>query len=77
MPRKKKVVEEKIEFDGNQDKGENFRSEEGKLYLVRCYACEPKYGRENYMPAVASGQCAWCGWGEKRSEIFTQDTVEV
>ena len=31
--------------------------EDGKVYLVRCYAC----GRENYAPAVASGCCAFCG----------------
>jgi len=64
----KKIVEEKIEFDGNQDKEPNFRGKDGKLYLVRCYACEPRYGRENYMPAVATGQCAWCGWQEKPKE---------
>ena len=29
----------------------------GKIYLVRCQEC----GLENYGPAVASGQCAWCG----------------
>lgn len=34
----------------------------GQLFLVRCYECEPKYGRENYLLAVATGQCAWCGW---------------
>jgi len=30
--------------------------EDGKLYLVRCPKCE----KENYLPAVASGQCCWC-----------------
>ena len=44
----------------NQDRKPNFR-EGGKLYLVRCYACDP-HGRENYSMAVASGKCAWCGW---------------
>ena len=43
----------------------NFRSKDGKLFLVRCYNCVPVVGRENYLPAVASGQCAWCGWEEK------------
>ncbi|MFA6235615.1 MAG: hypothetical protein WC824_15710 [Bacteroidota bacterium] len=32
----------------------------GKLYLVRCPSC----GLENYAPAVASGTCAFCGWGD-------------
>lgn len=37
----------------------NFKS--GKvLYLVKC----PKCNKENYAPAVTSGQCAWCGWKE-------------
>lgn len=30
---------------------------DGKFFLQRCYDCL----RENYSPAVASGQCAWCG----------------
>lgn len=42
----------------------NFRDKNGNLYLVRCYACEPERGRENYAMSVASGQCAWCGWKE-------------
>lgn len=50
-----------------QDKHPNFRKD-GKLYLVKCYKCDPKYGRENYAPAVASGQCAWCGWKDKKSK---------
>ena len=45
----------------DQDKHPNFR-EDGKLYLVRCFACGGKYGKENYAMAVSSGQCAWCGW---------------
>lgn len=46
----------------------NFR-EGGKLYLIRCFACDSsERGRENYLPAVASGQCAWCGWEESHSQ---------
>lgn len=52
---------------GVQGRHPNFR-EDGKLYLVRCFACEPKRGRENYMPSVATGQCAWCGWKEQIAE---------
>jgi hypothetical protein len=41
----------------------NFVGESGKLFLVRCMACgSPPRGRENYMAAAATGQCAWCGW---------------
>lgn len=43
----------------------NFRNEEGKLFLVRCYECGGDQGTENYALAVASGQCAFCGWEEK------------
>lgn len=49
----------------NQDRHPNFRDKKGKLYLVRCFACGGKLGTENYTMAVASGQCAWCGWKEK------------
>lgn len=48
----------------NQEQGPNFRGDNGKLYLVRCYACDSERGRENWGPVVASGQCAWCGWTE-------------
>jgi len=47
----------------NQDRPPNFRKE-GKLYLVRCFKCEPEHGKENYMIAAATGTCAWCGWSE-------------
>lgn len=47
----------------NQDRPPNFRDECGDLYLVRCYACAPEHGTENWAPAVAGGTCAWCGWG--------------
>lgn len=45
-----------------QDRPPNFR-EEGYLFLVRCFACEPERGKENYAFAVSLGHCAWCGWG--------------
>ena len=47
----------------NQDRPPNFR-EKGKLYLMRCFKCDPKHGKENWTPAVATGKCAWCGWSE-------------
>lgn len=50
-----------------QDRHPNFRGEDGKLYLVRCYSCTAE-GRENWAMAVASGQCCWCGWSEKDRE---------
>jgi ribosomal protein L37E len=36
-----------------------------KLYLVRCPKCE----RENYAPAVATGQCVWCGYAAIEKDI--------
>jgi hypothetical protein len=48
----------------NQDRPPNFRDKDGKLYLVRCFACSPKRGTENYALSVSSGRCAWCGWEE-------------
>lgn len=52
-----------------QDRPPNFRDdlhgEGGNLYLVRCYACDPEHGRENWAVMVASGTCAFCGWKEE------------
>jgi hypothetical protein len=49
-----------------QDRAPNFR-ENGRLYLVRCFACDSVGGTENYLPAVASGCCAWCGWCQPKT----------
>lgn len=35
----------------NQDQRPNFRDKEGRLFLVRCFACGGEYGRENWAPA--------------------------
>ena len=55
-----------VEQDPRRDVNErapNFRDEEGRLYLIRCFRCSPgDNGRENYGPAVATGRCVWCGW---------------
>lgn len=51
----------------------NFRSKEGKLFLVRCYVCDPEYGRENYAMAIAGGECAWCGWSDKSKQTEEND----
>lgn len=32
--------------------------EDGRLHVQRC----PKCGKENYVMAVATGHCAWCGF---------------
>ena len=41
--------------------GDNYRGDDGRIRLVRCYKCGGRYGKENYLPAVMSGICAWCG----------------
>lgn len=40
----------------------NFFGRDGSFYLIRCYHCDPEYGRENWAMAVATGTCNWCGW---------------
>lgn len=35
-----------------------FTGDDGNKFLVRCPQCY----KENYHPAVASGQCVWCGY---------------
>lgn len=57
----------------NQDQHPNFRDKDGNLYLVRCFACGGKRGRENYAMAVSSGECAWCGWKETKQEARIDD----
>lgn len=44
------------------DRRPNFYGDDGRFYLVRCYACRPEGGTENWAIAVAAGECAWCGW---------------
>jgi hypothetical protein len=62
--------------DHPNDRPPNFRSEEtNELYLQRCFVCDPIRGRENWAPAVATGQCAWCGWLERSEarEVSSRD----
>lgn len=53
--------------DTINDRYPNFRDHggTGKMYLVRCFACDSEQGKENTLPAVASGECAHCGWSER------------
>ena len=48
----------------NQDRSPNFRDENGKLQLIRCFVCDPENGRENNSSCIEQGKCYWCGWGE-------------
>ena len=41
--------------------GVDYYPEKGDIHLIRC----PKCNRENYLPAVASGVCVWCGFNGK------------
>lgn len=50
------------------DRLPNFRDETGKLFLIRCFACDPIDGRENYAPIASTGLCAWCGWEDDANE---------
>lgn len=59
------MEEQKISSEVNQDRHPNFRGDDGRLYLVRCFICDPKHGVENYALMVAPGQCYKCGWREK------------
>lgn len=46
-----------------------FRDAIGQLYLLRCPECR----MENYILAVCHGECAWCGWKEKRDIPSVED----
>lgn len=52
------------ELDESNNRPPNFRTLGGKLYLLRCYVCDPIYGLENRLPNVSTGICAWCGWSD-------------
>jgi len=58
------------------DRGPNFRDKSGQLFLVRCFSCGGKRGRENWAPAVATGTCAWCGWEEFAGTQRTDDSMQ-
>ncbi len=59
------MTNENVEEKKNvNDRPPNFRNKDGILYIVRCFACEPSYGKENWAMAVATGQCCWCKWSE-------------
>lgn len=58
----------------DQNRHPNFRVD-GQLYLVRCFSCDPVMGRENYIPATATGRCAWCGWEESGHERLKSEAM--
>ena len=50
------------------DRCPNFRDERDRLFLIRCFACEPQRGVDNWAMAVSSGACAFCGWSDKEAQ---------
>ena len=54
----------------------NFLGDDGQFYLVRCFVCDSRHGRENYLPSVALGTCAWCGWGMPEASQKDCETCE-
>lgn len=48
-----------------------WKDKEGNFYIQRCPSCL----KENYAPAVATGQCAWCGFkaGEQHNYPVIKD----
>lgn len=58
-------AQEPEELEGKPHKGHAFEADDGRIFLVRCPSC----GRENYTPAVSSGQCAWCGYEAQEEDL--------
>ena len=58
----------KQQFQSVNDRPPNFRNDRGEMFLVRCFECNKDFGRENWAPAVASGECAWCGWNDEKDK---------
>jgi hypothetical protein len=65
MPKIKVYPKNKSNTENPNERDPNFRDDEGKLFLVRCFVCDKKHGEENYAMAVSSGICAWCGWKDE------------
>lgn len=42
-----------------------WKSDDGRLFMQRCPKCES----ENWVPAVATGCCVWCGYVALESDI--------
>jgi len=57
-----------IPLEVNQDREPNYRDDAGLLCIVRCFVCDPERGKENYLLAVASGKCVWCGWPHEEND---------
>lgn len=58
----------KLPTPGKQDRKPNWRGEDGRLFLVRCFQCDPIHGLENSALHVSSGTCAFCGWDESKGD---------
>jgi len=51
---------------------EVWKSKEGRLFMVRC----PKCHMENWLPAVATGHCAWCGYKATEKDLKTKKELK-
>lgn len=49
-----------------------FIGDDKKVYLTRC----PKCQLENWAPAVASGQCSWCGYRGRYEDIKDDNDIK-
>jgi len=65
---RKFLMEYKPIDDNRQFSHPNWRNDKGRLFLVRCFKCNPLNGRENWAMAVATGSCAWCGWEDPKND---------
>jgi hypothetical protein len=65
----------------HNDRKPNFYDKDGRFCLVRCFACTPYVGRENWALAVANGVCAFCGWDfykiAERGETYPEQSAKV
>jgi ribosomal protein L37E len=57
------------EKDIRNGRGHGYHTTKDTIHMVRCFEC----GRENWAMAVASGQCAWCGFNANKEEIKNYD----
>jgi ribosomal protein L37E len=59
----------------SEKEGYSYTDKDGKICMIRCLKCK----RENYILAVSSGMCAWCGYDANESPMAKdlKEFVEV
>lgn len=61
----------KSSADIRKGQGYGYLDSDGAVYLFKCFEC----GQENWAVAVASGECAWCGYDAKEVKNEAEEII--